>query len=110
MREEIRRAVAFAVLAEDAKPETTIYSYELDRRSRMSGNRNDFFDHAAGARITGTGSTVGPYGLLPHLDLNVDGASFSRYDHGPNGHLQGVVKEGTVQLYAHCEGRYFEYA
>ena len=60
MKEEIRRAVAFAVLADDnVKAETAIYSYVEDRRSRMSGTRNDFFDHEAGARIAGSGSRLG---------------------------------------------------
>jgi hypothetical protein len=111
MKEEIRRAVAFVVLAEEGgNAETTIYSYEQDRRSRMSGNPNDFFDHEAGARITGSGSRFYHYGFWHHIDLNLDGASFSGYDHGSNGHFEGVVKEGTVQLYDHGEGRYFEYA
>ena len=111
MKEEIRRAVAFAVLADDnVKAETAIYSYVEDRRSRISGTRNDFFDHEAGARIAGSGSRLYHYGLWHHIDLTIDGASFKGYDYGSSCHFQGVVNERTVQLYDHGEGRYFDYA
>ena len=52
MNEEIRRAVAFAVLAPpDGNQDCEIYSYDKDRRSKFSGNNRDFHDYDSGARI-----------------------------------------------------------
>ena len=109
MKEEIRRAVAYAVLAQDGGGETTIYCYDTEHRSKMSGSRDDFFDHEIGARVVRTGASLYHYGLWHHIDLNVAGTSFSGFDHGSKCHFEGVISGRAVQLYDHGEGRYFDY-
>jgi hypothetical protein len=109
MHEHIRRAVAFAVLAPEAQNvEGTIYSYSENRRSKMSGNRNDFFDHDAGVRIAG--AKLYHYGRWSYIDLAIDGDKFSGFDHDSKTHFEGAVKGRLVQLYDHGEKRYFDYA
>ena len=110
MKEEVRRAVAFAVLAQDGGGETTIYSYGTEHRTKMSGSRDDFFDHDISARIVRSGTSLYHYGLWHHIDLNVNSTSFSGFDHGSNCHFKGVINGRAAQLYDHGEGRYFDYA
>jgi len=109
MKEEIRRAVAYAVLAQDDGAETTIYSYDTEKRSKMSGSRDDFFDHDMGARVVRSGGSLYHYGLWYHIDLKIAGSSFSGYDHGSKSHFEGVINGRSVQLYDHGEGRYYDY-
>jgi hypothetical protein len=110
MKEEIRRAVAFAVLApQEGNKDCEIYSYDKDRRSKFTGNANDFLDGDMGARITRFGPDLYHYGLWQYVSLTAEGETFSGYDHGSKCHFQGVVKDTTVQLYDHAEARYFEY-
>jgi len=109
MKEEIRRAVAYALLAREGDAETTIYSYDTEHRSKMSGSRDDFFDHEIGARVVRTGASLYHYGLWHHIDLNVAGTSFSGFDHGSKTHFEGVINGRAVQLYDHGENRYFNY-
>jgi len=111
MKEEIRRAVAFAVLAaEEGTTDCDIYSYDADRRSKFTGNGSDFHDLDSGAHIRRHGPDLYHYGLWQHVQLTVNEESFSGYDHGSNCHFEGVVNGATVQLYDHGESRYFEYA
>jgi hypothetical protein len=110
MKEEIRRAVAFAVLAQpDAVRDCDIYSYANDRRSKFSGSSSDFYDYDFGARIARVGDHLYHYGFWHHVSLNVSSGAFAGYDHGSNCHFEGVVRGMTVQLYDHGEGRYFDY-
>ena len=110
MNEQIRRAVAFAVLApKSERVERTIYSYASDHRAKLSGSRHDFFDHEAGVRIAGSGSKLYHYGLWSYIELTVDGEKFSGFDHGSKTHFEGVIKGNLVQLYDHAEKRYFDY-
>ena len=109
MKEEIRRAVAFAVLARDGQQDCEIYSYEQGRHSKFSGNANDFWDYGMGARIARFGPDLYHYGFWQYISLTVNADSFSGYDHGSNCHFEGVVKGVTLQLYDHGEGRYYEY-
>jgi hypothetical protein len=111
MKEEVRRAVAFAVLAQpDAICDCEIYSYANDRRSKFSGSGSDFYDYDFGARIARSGDHLYHYGHWHHISLNVSAGSFSGYDHGSKCHFEGAVKGTIVQLYDHGEGRYFDYA
>ena len=111
MHEHIRRAVAFAVLAPQGENiERTIYSYTENRRSKMSGNRSDFFDHDAGVRIAASKAELYHYGQWSYIDLAIEGDKFSGYDHGSKTHFEGVIKDALVQLYDHGEKRYFDYA
>ena len=90
MKEEIRRAVAFAVLAPpEGNKDCEIYSYDNDRRSKFCGNSNDFLDYDAGARVTRFGPDLYHYGLWQYVSLTAGAESFTGYDHG--------------------EGRYFDY-
>ena len=109
MKEEVRRAVAFAVLAQDSGGDTTIYSYDEERRSKMSGTRDEFYDHELSARIVRSGPSLYHYGLWHHIDLTVSGTSFSGYDHGSKSHFEGVINGRTAQIFDHGEGRYFDY-
>lgn len=110
MKEEVRRAVAFAVLApEDGNKDCEIYSYDKDRRSRFSGNSNDFLDGDMGARVTRFGPDLYHYGLWQYVTLTVADKSFSGYDHASKCHFEGVIKDWIVQLYDHGEARYFDY-
>ena len=104
MKEEIRRAIAFAVLAPaGGNKDCEIYSYDKDRRSKFSGNSSDFLDYDAGARIIRFGPDLYHYGLWHYVSLTVGEKSFSGYDHGSKCHFEGVVKGETVQLYDHGE-------
>jgi hypothetical protein len=110
MKEETRRAVAFAVLApEEGNKDCEIYSYDKDRRSKFTGNSNDFLDGDMGARVTRFGPDLYHYGLWQYVSLTVTDRSFSGYDHGAKCHFEGVIKDWTVQLYDHGEARYFDY-
>jgi hypothetical protein len=110
VKEEIRRAVAFAVLApQEENKDCEIYSYDKDRRSKFSGNSGDFLDYDFGARVTRFGPDLYHYGLFQYVSLTVNEKSFSGYDHGSKCHFEGVVKGTTVQLYDHEEARYFDY-
>ena len=111
MNEQIRRAVAFAVLApETERVERTIYSYALDHRTKMSGTRHDFFDHEASVRVAGSGAKLYHYGLWSYIELDINGEKFSGFDHGSKTHFEGVIKGEIAQLYDHAEKRYFDYA
>jgi hypothetical protein len=111
MKEQIRRAVAFAVLAfEGESIERTLYSYAENRRSKMSGKRHDFFDHDAGVRIAGKDTKLYHYGEWSYIELDVSGSKFAGFDHGSKTHFAGVIKGQLVQLYDHGEKRYFDYA
>ncbi len=110
MKEEIRRAVAFAVLAPaEGNKDCEIYSYDNDRRSKFCGNSNDFHDYDSGARVTRFGPDLYHYGLWNYVNLTAAAESFSGYDHGSKSHFEGVIKGEIVQLYDHGEGRYFDY-
>jgi len=110
MKEEIRRAIAFAVLApEEGNKDCEIYSYDKDRRSKFTGNSNDFLDYDMGARVTRFGPDLYHYGHWQYVSLTVGEKSFSGYDHEAKCHFDGVVKDTTVQLYDHGESRYFDY-
>ena len=111
MKEEIRRAVAFAVLApSEGNKDCEIYSYDNDRRSKFSGNSGDFHDYDSGARVTRFGPDLYHYGLWHYVNLTAGAESFSGYDHGSKCHFEGVVKGEIVQLYDHGEGRYYDYS
>jgi hypothetical protein len=93
MREEIRRAIAFAVLApEDGNKDCEIYSYDKDRRSKFTGNSNDFLDYDMGARVTRFGPDLYHYGHWQYVSLEVGAKSFSGYDHAAKCHFEGTVK------------------
>ena len=78
MKEEIRRAVAFAVLAPgEGNKDCEIYSYDKDRRSKFTGNSNDFLDYDMGARVTRFGPDLYHYGHFQYVSLKVSEASFS---------------------------------
>ncbi len=110
MKEEIRRAVAFAVLAPpEGNKDCEIYSYDNERRSKFCGNSSDFLDYDAGARVTRFGPDLYHYGLWQYVSLNAAAESFSGYDHGAKCHFEGVIKGASVQIYDHGEGRYFDY-
>jgi hypothetical protein len=110
MKEEIRRAVAFAILApEEGEQDCVLYSYVNDRRSKFSGNRSDFHDYDCGADVARDGEFLYHYGLWHHIKLDANADRFSGYDHGAKCHFEGVVRDGIVQLYDHEEGRYFDY-
>ena len=111
MKEEIRRAIAFTLLApESGEADAFLYSHALDHRTKMRGNRRDFHDYGADARVVNYGTQLYHYGLWQYVDLAVNGASFSGYDHGSKNHFEGVINSGTVQLYDRSESRYFQYA
>jgi hypothetical protein len=110
MKEEIRRAIAFAVLAPpDGIKDCDVYSYASDHRSKFSGNAGDFHDYDMGARVARFGEQLYHYGFWHYVSLHVNDGSFSGYDHGSKSHFEGVVKGTTVQLYDHAEQRYFDY-
>jgi hypothetical protein len=110
LKEEVRRAVAFAVLAqENGTQDCEIYSYAKDRRSKFSGNAGDFHDYDMGARVARFGAQLYHYGLWHYVSLDAKAGTFSGYDHGSNCHFEGVVNGRTVQLYDHGERRYYDY-
>jgi hypothetical protein len=110
MKEEIRRAVAFAVLAPpEGHKDCEIYSYDNDRRSKFCGNSSDFHDYDSGARVTRFGPDLYHYGLWHYVNLTAATGTFSGYDHGSKCHFEGVVKGEIVQLYDHGEARYYDY-
>ncbi len=94
---------------ESGNAETILYSHAADHRTKMRGNKSDFHDYDADARVVSYGSKLYHYGLWHYVDLTVSDASFSGYDHGSKCHFEGAINGNTVQLYDHGEGRYFDY-
>ncbi|CAN7614274.1 hypothetical protein [Mesorhizobium sp. LjNodule214] len=108
MKEEIRRAVAYAAAARALKKATSsIYSYEKARHSHMSSN----YDYDSGSHLSGVNSgNMYHYGLGAHVSLRVTGANFSGYDYESGGHFSGRILGRSVQLYDYGEGRHFNYS
>lgn len=64
MKEEIRRAIAHAVVAQsDGKPSSHVYSYDRGRHTAFTGSGPGGYDHDAGAHVSGSGSNLYHHGL-----------------------------------------------
>jgi hypothetical protein len=107
MREEIRRAVAYAAAAHiRGSVPSTIYSYERGRYTHMTPT----YDYEAGAPITRNSAGFYHYGTSSHISFSVNGPKFSGYDYESGHHYTGQISGNKVQLYDYGEARYFTYA
>jgi hypothetical protein len=107
MREEIRRAVAYAAAAHiRGSVPSTIYSYERGRYTHMTPT----YDYEAGAHITRNSAGFYHYGTSSHISFSVNGPKFSGYDYESGHHYTGQISGNKVQLYDYGEARYFTYA
>jgi hypothetical protein len=111
MKEEIRRAVAHAVVANSGgTPQTFIYRWSERRHTPFDGAGPGGFDHAAGAHVEET-----ELGLFHHLDggchvkLEVTPNSFKGFDYASNGAFWGTVSGSDVQLYDKELDKFFRY-
>src|SRR5262245_7077609 len=110
MKEEIRRAIAHAAVAQiSEKPRSHVYSYDQGRHTAFSGNGPGGYDHDAQAHVSKSGSNLYHHGLGSHIQLKVQGQNFSGYDYESGSHFRGTVNGHSVQLYDYGEGRYFNY-
>jgi len=107
MKEEIRRAIAYAAATHiNGSTASTIYSHDRGRHSHMTPT----YDYDAGAHICRTGGGIYHYGTSSHISFSVRGSSFSGYDYDSGHHYTGQVSGASVQLYDYGEGRYFSYS
>lgn len=107
MKEEVRRAIAFAAATRiNGAARSAIYSYENGRYSHMSPT----YDYDTGAHISSTGGGLYHYGTNSHISFSVNGQNFSGYDYDSGHHYTGQVSGNTVQLYDYGEGQYFTYS
>jgi hypothetical protein len=74
MKEEIRRAIAYAAATRiNGAVASTIYSYGRGRHSHMTPT----YDYDAGAHISRTGGGLYHYGTSSHISFSVNGSNFS---------------------------------
>ena len=107
MKEEIRRAIAYAAATRiNGSARSAIYSYDRGHHSHMSPN----YDYETGAHISRTGSGLYHYGTNSHISFSVSGKKFSGYDYDSGHHYTGQVNGNSVQLYDYGEGQYFTYS
>lgn len=107
MKEEIRRAVAYAAATRiNGSARSAIYSYESGRHSHMTQT----YDYDAGAHISRSGSGLYHYGTSSHISFKVNGQNFSGYDYDSGHHYTGQVSGSSVRIYDYGEGRYFSYS
>jgi hypothetical protein len=93
MKEEIRRAIAYAAATRiNGSARSAIYSYD------------------AGAHISRTGGGLYHYGTNSHISFRVNGRNFSGYDYDSGHHYTGEVSGSSVRLYDYGEGQYFSYS
>jgi hypothetical protein len=107
MKEEIRRAVAYAAATRiSGAKSSSVYSYAAGRHSPMTST----YDYDAGAHISPSGGGFYHYGTNSHISFNVNGRSFSGYDYESGHHYTGQVIGNSVQIYDYGEGEYFSYS
>lgn len=107
MKEEIRRAVAFAAATHiNGSAASAIFSYERGRYTHMTST----YDYNARAHISRGGGGLYHYGINSHISFSVNGRRFSGYDYDSGHHYTGNVSGHTVQLYDYGEGRYYSYS
>jgi hypothetical protein len=108
MKEEIRRAIAYAAATRiSGSAASSVYSHQRGRHSHMTPT----YDYDAGAHISRTGGGgLYHYGTSSHISFSVNGHNFSGYDYDSGHHYTGHVRGNSVQLYDYGEGRYFSYS
>ena len=108
MREDIRRAVAYAAATRIAnRSPGSIYSFERRKHSHMSEN----FDYEARSHLSGVRSgSMYHYGARAHIQLTMKGKTFSGYDYESGSHFNGTVAGNRIQLYDYGEGRHFKFS
>jgi hypothetical protein len=106
MKEEVRRAVAYAaaVYMRGSAP-STILRHERERYARMTPT----CDHP-GTHISHNSAWYYHYGTGSHISVRFEGLNFSGYDYESGHRYTGHITANEVQLYDYAEGRYFTYA
>lgn len=111
MREEIRRAVAHAVLSAAAGRHVSILlSPQAGQPMQMTACSHTVYDHEARAHIVPQGNgRLYHNGLNTHLWFRMEGLSFTGYDHDSRQKFSGRVEGNWVQLFDLREKRFFTY-
>ncbi|MCY4583591.1 MAG: hypothetical protein OXE50_12485 [Chloroflexi bacterium] len=108
MREDVRRAVAFAAAGRaNGQFSTSVYSYERRKYSSMSQT----YDYEARCHLSGMRSgSIFHYGVRAHIAIKLNGRKFSGFDYHSRSHFSGKVSGNSVQLYDYGERRYFNFS
>ncbi len=99
MQEEIRRAVANAVLPKGDEEARPVFSQTANTWTNFTWTQEGFFDHDASAHVAKVDGGFYHHGLGAHVLLEVEGSQFRGFDHGSGRHFNGVVQGATAIVY-----------
>lgn len=114
MKAHTRRAIAFiAARAVNDDQRSSVYDYEERRYISFSGKFNgrsiSAYDYDRRCHISGTLPSLYDYGDSQHIQLKVNGQSFTGYDYGTSQHFSGNVNGHSISLYDFATGTHYNY-
>jgi hypothetical protein len=87
-----------------------VYDFEAIRHFRFSGSADSrachAFDHDERCYISGSFPGLYHHGNRQHVTLRVRETEFSGYDYDSRSHYRGSIRDRTVVVYDHEDGRY----
>ncbi len=118
MRDSTRARVAAIVgAAEKKRGISSVYDYSSGRHRNASveirNGRFNGYDFSTSSHFSGGGNRsldFFDYETSSHVQLKLDGSTFSGYDYHTGRHFSGAVAKGSISLYDYETGRYYNYS
>jgi hypothetical protein len=85
-------------------------SKNLNIGGSVSADKIDVYDFDRSCHVSGTLDNLFDYGNKAHINLEINGDSFSGYDYASKFHFRGTVQGGMIQLYDYETEKYYTYS
>jgi hypothetical protein len=111
MKADTRRAVAYiaarAITGADA---SSVYDFDAGKHTLFSGDvaahEVSVYDFDAKCHIGGELSSLYHFGHKKHIQLTLEGTSFSGFDFDDSRHFSGDVNGSSISLYDHATSKH----
>lgn len=115
MKDHVRAAIAsIARASHSGASPSAIYDFSKGKHRIISGSYSDgavnAYDHEIGAHISGTMGNLYHFGEGAHIQITMNGNSFTGYDFGSGYHFSGNVNGSNVTVYDFESSQHYSYA